>query len=274
MQASKRERRTERVALVLSLCLFVLSVFFVVPAFAGNPNAGCHQNGQPDKNGNGANAGDNYDANCDETSSGPGGSGKDNPPNRPCDGCVGNADNKNPRGQHPNGSDPNKGYECDDNKGVGKGNPAHTGCQPTTTHDECPDIDGDQPAGTDCGGSSTHDECPDIDGDQPAGTDCGGSTNNPPDPDPTEDPVEPDPTDDPTVRPTIIRRPGTPHKRPPAVAGKRVQNAGPRVKAGRAAKAGALPFTGPETIWLGLAGMFTSTGSGILVLARRRRDEE
>lgn len=47
---------------------------------------------------------------------------------KPCAGCVGKADNKNPRGQMPDGSDANKGYECDDNNGVGKSNPAHTGC--------------------------------------------------------------------------------------------------------------------------------------------------
>ena len=31
-------------------------------------------------------------------------------------------------GQYPNGSDPNAGYECDRNQGVGQTNPAHTGC--------------------------------------------------------------------------------------------------------------------------------------------------
>ena len=46
--------------------------------------------------------------------------------NRHVDGSVGNADNKNPKGQAPNGSDHNKGYECDKNKGIGNGNPAHT----------------------------------------------------------------------------------------------------------------------------------------------------
>jgi hypothetical protein len=46
-------------------------------------------------------------------------------------GCVGNADDKNPRGQNPNGSDHNNGYECDGNNGVGRGNPAHTDCQNT-----------------------------------------------------------------------------------------------------------------------------------------------
>lgn len=48
---------------------------------------------------------------------------------RPCAGCVGKADNKNPQGQLPNADeDGNHGYECDDNQGVGQGNPAHTGC--------------------------------------------------------------------------------------------------------------------------------------------------
>jgi LPXTG-motif cell wall-anchored protein len=51
---------------------------------------------------------------------------------KPCAGCVGKADNKNPKGQMPNGSDANAGYECDTNHGVGRGNPAHTGCQPTS----------------------------------------------------------------------------------------------------------------------------------------------
>jgi len=48
---------------------------------------------------------------------------------QPCAGCVGNADDKSPQGQTPpDGSDPNAGYECDTNNGVGPGNPAHTGC--------------------------------------------------------------------------------------------------------------------------------------------------
>ena len=52
----------------------------------------------------------------------------------PCAGCVGKADNKNPKGQMPNGTDHNAGYECDRNHGIGRSNPAHTGCTtPTTT---------------------------------------------------------------------------------------------------------------------------------------------
>ena len=43
----------------------------------------------------------------------------------------GKADAKNPPGQAPDGSDSNKGYECDENQGVGKTNPAHSGCSRT-----------------------------------------------------------------------------------------------------------------------------------------------
>ena len=51
-----------------------------------------------------------------------------NPNGLPGAGSVGKADAKFPPGQAPDGSDNNKGYECDDNGGVGKTNPAHTGC--------------------------------------------------------------------------------------------------------------------------------------------------
>jgi len=55
---------------------------------------------------------------------------------KPCAGCVGKADNKNPQGQMPNADeDGNRGYECDDNQGVGQGNPAHTGCVSETGSD-------------------------------------------------------------------------------------------------------------------------------------------
>jgi hypothetical protein len=64
------------------------------------------------------------------------GNGNGSAVGKPCAGCVGKADNKNPHGQLPNGSDPNNGYECDGNQGIGKTNPAHTGCSassPTST---------------------------------------------------------------------------------------------------------------------------------------------
>ena len=52
---------------------------------------------------------------------------------KPCAGCVGKADNKNPPGQMPNAAeDGNAGYECDTNNGIGKTNPAHTGCVKTS----------------------------------------------------------------------------------------------------------------------------------------------
>jgi hypothetical protein len=66
-----------------------------------------------------------FDSTCDGSPSlngnGTGGGG------RPCAGCVGNADYKHPGGQSLN--DHNSGYECDSNSGIGKTNPAHSGCQ-------------------------------------------------------------------------------------------------------------------------------------------------
>jgi hypothetical protein len=50
---------------------------------------------------------------------------------KPCNGCVGKADDKAPKGQ--SAGDANAGYECDRNHGVGKGNPAHSGCVEATT---------------------------------------------------------------------------------------------------------------------------------------------
>jgi hypothetical protein len=60
------------------------------------------------------------------------GNGDGNATGQPCAGCVGNADDKNPPGQFKDGSDHNNGYECDGNNGIGKTNPAHSGCSPTT----------------------------------------------------------------------------------------------------------------------------------------------
>jgi len=57
-------------------------------------------------------------------------SGNGNATNQPAAGTKGKADSKNPPGQAPDGTDDNKGYECDDNQGVGKTNPAHSGCGP------------------------------------------------------------------------------------------------------------------------------------------------
>ncbi len=88
--------------------------------------------GQAQSNGHGANTTGPYDPNGVGQPSGNGKSTNNNG-NRPCAGCVGNADAKNPPGQLPGGSDANRGYECDENQGVGKTNPAHSGCSSTTT---------------------------------------------------------------------------------------------------------------------------------------------
>src|SRR4051794_10319176 len=107
----------------------------------------------------GANNDDGYQSTCDPTDFG--GNGQEFGPGlqtgKPCAGCVGNADDKNPPGQYPDGSDGNSGYECDGrdrpfvdqngngNHGIGDENPAHTGCTSetvTTPPDDnptCPD---------------------------------------------------------------------------------------------------------------------------------------
>src|SRR4051794_9183717 len=79
---------------------------------------------------------------------------------KPCAGCVGKADNKNPPGQAPDGSDANAGYECDRNHGIGRTNPAHTGwksggtdCTATPNAPEC------VPGGTDCTATPDAPEC-------------------------------------------------------------------------------------------------------------------
>ncbi|WP_051399477.1 hypothetical protein [Haloechinothrix halophila] len=81
-----------------------------------------------DYSGNGANTHGPYDSTRDGSPS-QNGNGDGKAKGKPCAGCVGKADNKNPPGQMPGGSDPNAGYECDTNNGVGKSNPAHTSCQ-------------------------------------------------------------------------------------------------------------------------------------------------
>lgn len=75
----------------------------------------------------GANASGPYDPNAAGAASA-NGNGTGHAYGRPCAGCVGNADRKNPPGQLPGGADPNLGYECDGNAGVGATNPAHSGC--------------------------------------------------------------------------------------------------------------------------------------------------
>ncbi len=99
-----------------------------VPATPGTPGPNCPNTFHDNSNGGGANQSPGpYDTTCDGSPS-QNGVGDGGAKGKPCAGCVGNADNMNPPGQYPDGSDHNAGYECDRNQGVGKTNPAHSGC--------------------------------------------------------------------------------------------------------------------------------------------------
>jgi len=114
---------------VLAILAMIFAIVMAGSAIASNPNAGCNQTPYDNPSGNGANHSGAYDDTCDGTASG-NGNGGGNATGKPCAGCVGKADEKNPPGQAPDGTDSNSGYECDSNSGVGKTNPAHTGCTP------------------------------------------------------------------------------------------------------------------------------------------------
>lgn len=101
---------------------------------ANSPSPSGSEKGRPAKGCDQADAGydHNYASTCDGSPS-QNGNGDGKATGKPCAGCVGSADNKNPKGQRPDGSDHNAGYECDRNNGIGKTNPAHTGCESTTS---------------------------------------------------------------------------------------------------------------------------------------------
>ncbi|WP_235783761.1 hypothetical protein [Amycolatopsis orientalis] len=129
---------------VIAGAAFSLVLFGAGPAVAGEHGNGGTPPGhaqdttkpQPpskaDFSGHGANKHGPYDSTRDGSPSANGNGGGD-AVGKPCAGCVGKADNKNPPGQLPGGSDANAGYECDRNHGVGRGNPAHTACVPDRT---------------------------------------------------------------------------------------------------------------------------------------------
>jgi hypothetical protein len=122
-------RFTSALVAALTACVMLPAASAAAPA-----SQGCDESHHSDT-GHGANQGGPYDSTCDGSPSG-NGNGNGQATGKPCAGCVGNADDKNPKGQMPNGSDHNAGYECDRNHGIGRTNPAHTGCrlgeQPTT----------------------------------------------------------------------------------------------------------------------------------------------
>jgi hypothetical protein len=123
---------------------------------------------------NGQCPGGAYCSTRDGTASG-NGNGGGSSTGKPCAGCVGKADNKNPPGQAPDASDGNAGYECDTNHGIARGNPAHTACT-TSGGTDCtatPDAPECQGGGTDCTATPDAPEC------QGGGTDCTATPNAP-----------------------------------------------------------------------------------------------
>jgi hypothetical protein len=114
-----------------------------------------------DLNPGGANNGGDCGAYCStrDGSASQNGNGGGQATGKPCAGCVGRADNKNPPGQQPDGTDANNGYECDGNSGIGKTNPAHTGCTTSPTVTPCIDTPGHPctpppPCTSNCGGET------------------------------------------------------------------------------------------------------------------------
>ena len=193
-----------------------------------------------DFSGNGANKNGPYDSTRDGSPSG-NGNGGGNAGGKPCAGCVGKADNKNPPGQMPGGSDHNNGYECDGNSGIGKTNPAHTGCTEPPEPPCDPQVEDCEPEEPPC---------------DPLVENCGG---NPPvcdpqiedcDPGDVDGDIDNTPPDD-DVLGRRFHRGG-----PPAVAGKII----PKVVGGAI-----LPFTGAgnAVIYLVL-GLFLMLSGGLL----------
>jgi len=217
-----------------------------------------------DANSGGANGQCTGGAYCSTRNGSPSGNGNGNgngkAVGKPCAGCVGKADNKNPKGQMPGGSDHNKGYECDGNNGIGKTNPAHTGCTPpappscdppkvlvngvctTTTTDGCPAgehlSNGSCVPDPDCVPTTANHNC------QPT-TPCVA-------------PAHAGPNGTCVLGEKKTRKPsGTPSKTPTSVLGEKVTR---------------LPFTGVEAAWLAEGGLgAVALGTLLVVTGGRRR---
>ncbi|MSR89741.1 hypothetical protein EXS53_02320 [Patescibacteria group bacterium] len=106
------------------------------PDHAKGKAVGLYKSAEND--GSGANTTGPYDPNGVGEPSG-NGNGDGNATSKPCAGCVGNADSKNPPGQLPGPDDANNGYECDANSGIARGNPAHSFCSTSTTSTTIPE---------------------------------------------------------------------------------------------------------------------------------------
>jgi len=202
-----------------------------------------------DQNSGGANGqcpGGPYCSTRDGSASG-NGNGGGQAVGKPCAGCVGKADNKNPKGQMPNGSDHNAGYECDRNHGIARTNPAHTGC--TSTPPPCDE------ATEDCDNPPPCDE---------ATEDCG---NPPPCDEATEDCGNPPPSG---CVATAANNFCT------DVLGEKVVRTPPATEVlGESAvttPAGALPFTGSDLrVLIAAASLALLAGTALLFGVRRRR---
>ena len=212
-----------------------------------------------DQNSGGANGkcpGGPYCSTRDGSPSG-NGNGNGKATGKPCAGCVGKADNKNPKGQYPNGSDHNAGYECDRNHGIGRTNPAHTGCQSgggggcDAATEDCGGGDCDA-ATEDCGGG----DCDTATEDCGGGNDCDATT---------EDCGNPPPACVPTKANNFCSNVEGEHhtrKPPTKVLGEKVTKT-PTV----------LPFTGAAGIgvMIGTAALAMAAGGGLMLASRRRR---
>ncbi len=204
---------------------------------------------QNETSGTGANQSGPYDPSGVGAPSGNGKSETNNG-NRPCAGCVGNADAKNPPGQLPGGSDPNNGYECDGNQGVGKTNPAHSGCGSTTTTTP---PSGGPPGGGPPGGG-------------PPGGPPGVETTAPP---PGAPPAEPGP---PAPHQGIRGREEAGEEEPALNEVASPPREGPAAAPREAPVAGDLPFTGQDLLVVALLGVLSlAMGLGIARVVSPKR---
>ena len=250
-----------------------------------------------DQNSGGANGkcpGGPYCSTRDGSPSG-NGNGNGKATGKPCAGCVGKADNKNPKGQYPNGSDHNAGYECDRNHGIGRTNPAHTGCRSTpppcdSATQDCGGGGGCDTATEDCGGGGCDEATEDCGGGgcDEATEDCGGGGCDTATEDcgggdcdtATTDCGENDCTTDedcgtppPACVPTEANNfcstvEGEHHTRSPKPTTKVLGEKVTRTPS-------ALPFTGAAGIglMLGTAALAVTVGGGLMIATRRRRGE-
>ena len=191
------------------------------------------------------------------------GNGNGNAVGKPCAGCVGKADNKNPHGQMPNGSDHNAGYECDRNHGIGRTNPAHTGCTASLVIPPSPTPPPCVP------GAGQNNQCQTP---QPPPCVPGAGQNNQ-----CQTIATPVPPAAPGVTPVVLgevlSRPGGAPATPAVIQPAAVQPAATQVLGSTSVLPGALPRTGIElAMLLCFAALAIGTGALALRFGSRRRE--